>query len=73
MECAVTAHSMGPADSLAVMHTTTPDAAQAFADSGGAILPSGTKPYTARFGMALGVHVGPRAVGVALLQSQAQS
>ena len=64
---------MGPADSLAVMHTTTPDAAQAFADSGGAILPSGTKPYTARFGMALGVHVGPGAIGVAPLQSQAQS
>ena len=61
---------MGPADSLAIIHSTTPDAAQAFADHFVAILPSGARPYIARFGPALGVHVGPGAIGVALVQSQ---
>ena len=65
-----TAQSMGPADSLAIIHSTTPDAAQAFADHFVAILPSGARPYIARFGPALGVHVGPGAIGVALVQSQ---
>ena len=64
-----TAQSMGPADSLAIIHSTTPDAAQAFADSVAAMLPSGARPYIARFGPALGVHVGPGAIGVALLQA----
>ncbi|MCY4624372.1 MAG: DegV family protein [Chloroflexi bacterium] len=66
-----TAHDMGPADALAVIHSTTPDAAQAFADSLSEMLPAGSVPYIARFGPALGVHVGPGAIGVALLQSQA--
>ena len=70
---AVTAHSMGQADSPAVMHTTTPNAAQAFADSGGAMLPSGARQYIARVGPELGLHVRPGAIGVALLQSQAHS
>ena len=71
--CAVTAHSTGPADSLAIIHSTTPDAAQAFADSGGAMLPSGARQYIARVGPELGLHVRPGAIGVALLQSQAHS
>ena len=37
-----TAQSMGPADSLAIIHSTTPDAAQAFADSVADMLPSGS-------------------------------
>ena len=62
---------MGPADSSAILHTTTPDAAQAFADSVAEMLPSGARQYIARMGPALGVHVGPGAIGVAPLQSQA--
>ena len=65
-----TAMGMGPADALAVIHNTTPDAARAFADSMTGILPEGASPYICRFGPALGVHTGPGAIGVALVQSQ---
>lgn len=60
---------MGPADALAVIHNTTPDAAQAFAEGMAGILPEGSSPYICRFGPALGVHTGPGAIGVALVQS----
>ena len=55
------------------MHSTTPDAAQAFADNLGALLPSEARTYIAKFGPTLGVHVGPGAIGVALLQSRSRS
>ncbi|MDE2900700.1 MAG: DegV family protein [Chloroflexota bacterium] len=62
---------MGPADSLAVIYSTTPDAAQAFADSVSEVLPAGASPYLCRFGPALGVHTGPGGIGVALVRSGA--
>lgn len=65
-----TALDLGPADAVAIIHNTTQDAAQSFADSIAGILPEGAAPYIARFGPALGVHVGPGAVGVALVRSQ---
>ena len=65
-----TALDLGPADAVAIIHNTTPEAAQAFADSIAGILPEGAAPYITRFGPALGVHVGPGAVGVALVRSQ---
>lgn len=66
-----TVQEMGPAASVAIMHSTTPDAAQAFADSVAGMLPAGGSPYLARFGPALGVHVGPGAIGVALVRAEA--
>ena len=60
---------MGPADALAVIHNTSPEDARAFADSIADILPAGASPYIARFGPALGVHVGPGAIGVALVRA----
>ena len=71
--CAVTAHSTGPADSLAIIHSTTPDAAQAIADELAGMLPGGLTPYIARVEPALGVQVGPGAIGVAPLQSRSRS
>ena len=65
-----TAQALGPADSLAVIHSTTPDAAKTMADELAGMLPAGSTPYIARMGPALGVHVGPGAIGIALLQSQ---
>ena len=62
---------MGPADALAVIHNTTPDAAEAFADSMGGVLAEGSSPYICRFGPALGVHTGPGAIGVALVRAKA--
>ena len=60
---------MGPADALAVIHNTSAEAAQAFADGIADILPAGASPYIARFGPALGVHVGPGAIGVSLVRA----
>ncbi len=65
-----TALDLGPADAVAVIHNTSADAAQAFADSIAGMLPEGASPYITRFGPALGVHVGPGAIGVALVRSQ---
>ena len=61
-ERAVTAHSMRHADSPVLMHTTTPDAAQAFADSVAGMLPSGARPSIDGLGPAFVVHVGPGAM-----------
>ena len=66
-----TARGFGPCDSLAVMHSTTPEAAQVVADGLRDLLPDGTAPHIAQFGPALGVHVGPGAIGIALLQAGA--
>ena len=64
-----TARDFGPIESLAIMHSTTPDAAEAVADDLRDLLPEGTEPYVTRFGPALGVYTGPGAIGIALLQA----
>jgi DegV family protein with EDD domain len=64
-----TARDFGPLESLAIMHSTTPEAAAAVADDLKDLLPEGNEPFVARFGSALGVHTGPGAIGIALLQA----
>ena len=64
-----TARDFGPIESLAIMHSTTPDAAEAVADDLRDLLPEGAEPYVTRFGPALGVYTGPGAIGIALLQA----
>ena len=64
-----TARGFAPVDSLAVMHSTTPDVAAEVADGLRDLLPEGTEPHITRFGPALGVHTGPGAIGIALLQA----
>ena len=59
-----------PIDSLAVMHSTTPEVASEVADDLRDMLPEGSEPLVTRFGPALGVHAGPGAIGVALIQSE---
>ena len=66
-----TAREFGPVESLAIMHSTTPDAAQAVADDLRDLLPEGIEPYVAQFGPALGVYTGPGAIGIALLRAEA--
>ena len=66
-----TARDFGPLESLAIMHSTTPEAAEAVAADLKDLLPEGAEPYVARFGSALGVHTGPGAIGIALLRSEA--
>ncbi len=58
-----------PIESLAVMHSTTPELASEVAEDLKDMLPRGSEPRIARFGPALGVHAGPGALGVALVQA----
>ena len=58
-----------PIDSLGVIHSTTPRVAADVADDLKDMLREGSEPYIARFGPALGVHAGPGAIGVALIQA----
>jgi DegV family protein with EDD domain len=65
-----TARSFAPVEALAVVHSTTPDTAGEVADDLRDLLPEGAEPSIARFGPALGVHTGPGAIGIALLQAR---
>ncbi len=58
-----------PVEALTVLYSTTPDTAKEVADDLGDMLPEGMEPSTTRFGPALGVHTGPGAIGIALLQA----
>ena len=64
-----TARGFAPLQSLAVMHSTTPDIADEIADDLRDLIPDGEEPHIARFGPALGVYTGPGAIGIAILQS----
>ena len=64
-----TARGFAPLQSLAIMHSTTPDIAGEVADDLRDLLPEDEEPYIAQFGPALGVYTGPGAIGIALLQS----
>ena len=66
-----TARDFAPLESLAVMHSTTPEAAEAVADDLKDLLPDGAEPHVTRFGSALGVYTGPGAIGIALLRAEA--
>ena len=65
-----TARAFAPLEALAVVHSTTPDTAREIADDLNDLLPGGAEPSIARFGPALGVHTGPGAIGIALLQAR---
>ena len=64
-----TARGFAPIESLAVMHSTTPETAREVAGDLRDLLPEGSEPYVTRFGPVLGVHTGPGAIGIALLQA----
>ena len=59
---------MAPVRQLAVIYSTESQMAEELRDGFGDLLPDG-EIITARFGSALGTHVGPNAVGVALTQA----
>ena len=64
-----TARDFAPVESLAVMYSTTPEAAKEIAEDLRDLLPEGTDPYVTRFGPVLGVYTGPGAIGIALIQA----
>ena len=65
-----TVRGFAPLQSLAVMHSTTPEVANEVADALRCLLPEGAEPLIARFGPALGVYAGPGALGIALIQAE---
>ena len=65
-----TVRGFAPLESLAVMHSTTPEVASEVAHGLRPLLPEGVEPYIARFGPALGVYAGPGALGIALIQAE---
>ncbi len=64
-----TARGFAPVESLAVMHSTSPELARELADDLRDLLPEGADPYVTRFSPVLGVYTGPGAIGIALLQA----
>ena len=65
-----TAHEFAPIEALSVMHSNTPEVAAEVAGELKEMLPEGVEPTVTRFGPALGVHTGPGAIGIALLQAK---
>ena len=68
-----TVRGFAPLESLAVMHSTTPNIAARVADDLRDVLPEGAEPRIARFGPALGVYAGTGALGIALIQAEEQA
>ncbi len=65
-----TAAGFAPVEAMCVMHNTTPEEADTLAGDLSHLLLQGGTPVIARFGPALGVYVGPGALGVTLLRSE---
>lgn len=59
------AGDQGPVESLAVLHGTTPQDAQALLDRLASLCPR-EQSHLARYGPVIGTHIGPGAVGVAV-------
>ena len=64
-----TVREFSPIESLAVMHSTTPEVAAEVAADLQEMLPAGSEPHIVRFGPALGVYAGPGALGISLMQA----
>ena len=60
---------LAPADQLVILHSTTPDEAIALRDQLADL--TETEPIIARYGPGLGTYVGPGALGVGVLRSEA--
>lgn len=67
------ARVFAPVQSLAVMHAGAPEAAAEVAADLKDLLPSGAEPVVTSFGPAIGVHTGPGAIGIALLQADTEN
>lgn len=64
------AQGFAPLETLSVLHTTTPEIAQEFADDLRDLLPDGKEPIIARTGTTIGTYAGPGALGIGLLQAE---
>ena len=64
-----TVEEFAPIEEICVLHSTTPDEADALASRVSDLLPGGKAPLVTRFGPVLGTHVGPGALGIGLLRA----
>ncbi len=64
-----TIDEFSPLDELCIMYTTSSEEAQTFAGQMQSLLPDGKRPILAQIGPAVGVYVGPDALGVSLLRA----
>jgi DegV family protein with EDD domain len=67
------ARGFAPLEELCVLYSTAPDEARLVAERLAGLLPSGKEPFVSRFGPVLGTYVGPGAIGIGLLRSEAPS
>ena len=65
-----TVEEFAPIEEICVLHSNTPDDADALAQDLKGLLPQGKEPLHSRFGPVLGTHVGPGALGIGLLRAQ---
>lgn len=63
------AREFAPLDEVGVLHTTTPDEAEALVAQVGDLVPGGQAPLLSRAGPTIGTYAGPGALGVALVRS----
>jgi DegV family protein with EDD domain len=64
------AREFAPADEIGVVHTTTPDDADALAARVRDLVPGGGEPLLSRAGPTIGTYAGPGALGIALVRSE---
>ena len=65
-----TARGFAPLEMACVLHTTTPDAAQDFANRLRDLSAGGKGPFVSRAGPTIGTYAGPGALGIGLLQAE---
>lgn len=63
------AKELSPAQEMAVLHNTTPEDGEKLAEILSPVFPK-DKIYRARFGPVMGTHIGPGALGIALIQQE---
>jgi len=64
------AREFAPLDEVGVVHTTTPDDADALAAQLKDLVPGGGEPLLSRAGPTIGTYAGPGALGIALIRSE---
>ena len=65
-----TVKTFSPIETIAVMHSTTPDLAESISEEIKNLLPDISTPYLTRFGPVIGTYSGPGAIGIGLIRKK---